>query len=92
MNIFSAMRTLSVGILTTALLSSCGVFKTELDKCYELREYQAAEPGARARVPDDLEPLTDEGWVPIPYGEGNEEATPKGDPCLIEPPEYRLPD
>jgi len=71
------------------VLGGCGMFRTELDKCYEQREYQSAKPGARAQVPDDLEPLPEEAWVPIPYGESRTEATPAEDPCLIEPPDYR---
>ncbi|MBT8421855.1 MAG: hypothetical protein HKN56_01145 [Gammaproteobacteria bacterium] len=73
----------------TLLQTSCGIFKTELDKCRELREYQQARAGERAQVPDDLEALPDDAWLPIPEGPTNTTATPAESPCLIEPPEYR---
>lgn len=85
------LRSVWVGAAVMTL-PSCGIFKTELDKCYEPREYQEAKPGPRARVPEGLEPIGDDAWVPIPYGETNNEPTPEGYPCLIEPPDYRVPD
>lgn len=81
--------TLSLCLILPLVASSCGIIKTELDKCYEQREYQAARPGPRIRVPDDLEPLAEDAWVPVPYGEANTTPTPQDDPCLIEPPDYR---
>lgn len=87
------MRTITLAltmtILTATGLSGCGVFKTELDKCREAREYQQARPGTRASVPDDLQPLPADAWVPVPEGEKLTEPTPPEDPCLIEPPDYR---
>lgn len=76
-------------ILLTVGLSGCGIVKTELDKCYEQREYQEARPGPRVRIPEDLTAPPPEAWVPVPYGEANTTATPDGDPCLIEPPDFR---
>jgi uncharacterized lipoprotein len=70
------------------LLQGCGVFKSDLDKCHEQREYQAALPAPRVRVPDNLEPLNPEARLEMPYGKTNTEATPKDQPCLIEPPSY----
>ena len=71
-----------------ALPGGCGLFKTEIDKCHELREYQKSRTGERAQVPDDLEALPEDTWVPVPAGATNTEATPKEQPCLIEPPDY----
>lgn len=78
-------------LVMSALVSTggCGLFKTEIDKCREKREYQDAKPAPRVRVPEDLEGLPDQARVPIPYGETNTEPTPPEDPCLIEPPDYR---
>ena len=72
-----------------SLTGGCGIFKTELDKCREAREYQEARTGQRTQVPDDLKPLADDVWVPVPTGETKTEVTPEEDPCLIEPPDYR---
>ena len=69
--------------------SGCGMFKTELDKCREQREYQDARTGTRAQVPSDLEQLPQESWVAVPEGSTNTTPTPEDEPCLIEPPEYR---
>ena len=71
------------------LPSGCGVFKTELDKCHEAREYQQAKQGVRTQVPDDLQSLSEEALVPMPDGKIENEATPEDEPCLIEPPDYR---
>ncbi len=81
---------LSLLVVLAFVMGGCGLFKTELDKCYEKREYQDAAPGARLRVPEDLNGLAEDAWVPIPYGETNAEPTPQGDQCLIEPPDYRV--
>lgn len=71
-------------------LANCGVvFKSEIDKCYEEREYQQAQPGPRLRVPETLESMAEDAWIPIPYGVTNTTPTPEGEPCLIEPPPYR---
>jgi hypothetical protein len=70
-------------------LASCGVFKSEIDKCYEEREYQEARLGPRLRVPENLEAMPEEAWIPIPYGVANTTPTPAGEPCLNEPPPYR---
>jgi uncharacterized lipoprotein len=81
---------LLAGVLAVVGLSAgCGLFKTEIDKCHEQREYQAAKPGPRVRIPADLNSLSEETWVPVPYGDTDTEATPDNEPCLIEPPEYR---
>jgi len=85
----SEVALLAVTSIALLALGGCGVFKTELDKCHEYREYQTAKPGPRAQIPDDLEKLPQEARLPIPYGEANTEATPKSNPCLIEPPAYR---
>jgi len=69
--------------------AGCGVFKSEIDKCYEQREYQQARPGPRLIIPENLEPMPDEAWIPIPYGRANTRPTPQGERCLIEPPPYR---
>jgi uncharacterized lipoprotein len=83
------MTGLRLMVLTALLvLQGCGVFKSDLDKCHELREYQAAEPGPRLRVPDGLEPLNAEARLEMPYGAVNVDATPDDQPCLIEPPSY----
>ena len=78
-------------IALTALVftGGCGLFKTEIDKCREKREYQQAQTAPRIQVPEDLGQLPEEARVPIPYGETNTEPTPPEDPCLIEPPDYR---
>lgn len=76
----------------TMLLSGCGMFKSEVDKCHEEREYQSARSSDRAVIPEGLQPLPDEARLPIPYGETKTEPTPPEEPCLIEPPEYRVPD
>ena len=76
-------------LVLAPLLGSCGVFKTELDKCRELREYQQARTAERAQVPADLESLPNEAWLPVPEGPTSTAATPEEEPCLIEPPEYR---
>ncbi len=73
-------------------LSGCGMFKTELDKCHEQREYQESRTGIPAKVPDDLQGLSEEARLPIPEGETNTKATSPEEPCLIEPPEYRVSD
>ena len=80
---------LTILLSAAALQSGCGIFKTELDKCREQREYQDARAGERVQVPDGLEELPDDTWVPVPDGETNTRATPKESPCLIEPPPYR---
>ena len=80
---------LSVAMSALVFTGGCGLFKTEIDKCREKREYQQAQPAPRVQVPDDLEQLPEEARVPIPYGETNTEPTPPEDPCLIEPPDYR---
>ncbi len=80
---------LLLGLLAGSAIGGCGMFKTELDKCREQREYQEAAPGARVQVPADLQDLNEDAWVPVPYGESNTEATPPDDPCLIQPPDYR---
>ncbi len=72
-----------------SLAGGCGIFKTEIDKCHEAREYQEARSGQRTQVPDDLQPLSKDVWVPIPEGETHTEVIPDEDPCLIEPPDYR---
>ena len=71
------------------LPSGCGIFKTELDKCHEAREYQQAKAGSRTQVPDGLQPLSEDAWVPVPEGETETAVTPEDEPCLIEPPDYR---
>jgi len=80
---------LIVCLIVLWLPGGCGIFKTELDKCHEAREYQQAKSGVRTVIPDDLQPLSEEAWVPTPDGETDNEATPVDDPCLIEPPDYR---
>jgi len=81
----------AICLLVAGVLSQtgCGMFKTELDKCREQREYQDARTGARAQVPADLESLSEDNWVAIPEGSTNTTPTPADEPCLIEPPEYR---
>ncbi|MEE4186749.1 MAG: hypothetical protein V2J12_13375 [Gammaproteobacteria bacterium] len=78
-----------LGWLLVLPLAGCGMFKSEIDKCYEEREYQQARPGPRLRVPENLEPMPEDAWIPIPYGAANTTPTPDGEPCLIEPPPYR---
>ncbi len=87
----SAKLTLPILLGGLLMLSGCGIFKTELDKCHEQREYQAARSGEPTKVPDDLQSLSEEARLPIPVGETNTEATSPEDPCLIEPPDYRAP-
>lgn len=86
-----SLRALTGVSLTGLLLLSggCGIFKTELDKCHEAREYQQARTGSRTQVPADLQPLSEDAWVPIPEGETRTQPTPADEPCLIEPPDYR---
>jgi uncharacterized lipoprotein len=75
-------------LLALATQSGCFLFKDDLEKCREVREYQGSEPAPRLAVPADLEPLPAELRLPVPYGETNKVAVPKGKPCLIEPPDF----
>jgi hypothetical protein len=75
-------------IALPAALALPGCFGGELTKCHKQQEYQTAKPGPRTRVPDDLEPLSAENRLPVPYGEMNDEPAPKSEPCLIEAPNY----
>lgn len=77
------------GCATLLLMTACSGPKNKLEKCHKAQEYQAAEVGPRVRIPDDLEPLKAENRLEIPFGETRTQPTPKGDPCLIEPPEYQ---
>ena len=77
--------TLLLGLL---LLNACSGPKNKLEKCHKPQEYQTAKVGPRVRIPDDLEPLKAENRLEIPFGPTKTEPTPKGEPCLIEPPEY----
>jgi uncharacterized lipoprotein len=57
-------------------------------ECYKKQEYQAAKPGPRVRVPNDMQPLPREERLNVPYGETQTEPFPKSDPCLVDPPLY----
>ena len=74
--------------LLVTVVQGCGMFGGGLEKCHERSEYQDAKPGPLLRVPADLESLSPEARLEIPYGEANTEATPPDQPCLIEPPAY----
>lgn len=71
------------------LLTACSGPKNKLEKCHKPQEYQTAEVAPRVRTPDDLEALKAENRLEVPFGETKTDPTPKGDPCLIEPPEYQ---
>ena len=75
-------------LVALTMQSGCFLFKDDLDKCREVREYQSSEPAPRLVVPDDLEALPDEIRLQVPYGETRKTATPEDQPCLIEPPDY----
>ena len=71
------------------VLSGCSyLFENELDKCRKSREYQESAPAPRTVVPEDLESLSDEQRLQVPYGEANKAPTPADQPCLIEPPDF----
>jgi uncharacterized lipoprotein len=70
------------------LLGGCSGPKNKLEKCHKAQEYQTAKVGPRVRVPEDLVVLEPESRLEIPFGPTKTEPTPKGEPCLIEPPEY----
>lgn len=76
-------------LVGASVQSGCGIFKTELDKCREQQEYQSARTGERAQIPEGLDPLSEDEWLPVPAGETNTTPTPPEQTCLIEPPEYR---
>lgn len=62
--------------------------KNKLEKCHKKQEYQDAGPGPRIRVPGELEALSSEARLPVPYGETRTDPTKVGDPCLVEPPSF----
>jgi uncharacterized lipoprotein len=82
------MRSVLVCLAVVLLSEGCFLFKNDLDKCREFREYQRSEPAPRAVVPDDLQDLPDDKRLQVPYGETNRQPTPSGQPCLIEPPDF----
>jgi uncharacterized lipoprotein len=82
-------RFILTGCLSLLLLTACSGPKNKLEKCHKAQEYQTATIGPRVRVPSDLEPLKDENRLEVPFGETRKEPTIKGDPCLIEPPDYQ---
>ena len=82
-------RFILAGCISLLLLTACSGPKSKLEKCHKAQEYQAATIGPRVRVPGDLEPLEDANRLDVPFGETRTEPTAKGDPCLIEPPDYQ---
>jgi len=76
------------GCIVLLVLTACSGPKNKLEKCHKPQEYQTATIGPRVRVPDGLEPLDDANRLEIPFGETRTKPTPKGDPCLIDPPDY----
>ena len=82
------LRLMAVCVAAAWLSQGCFLFKDDLDKCREFREYQESAPAPRAVVPDDLEELPDDKRLQVPYGETNREPTPPREPCLIEPPDF----
>ena len=75
-------------LLLLASLATACTPKNKLEKCHKPQEYQQAKPGPRLRVPGELEALPSEARLPVPYGETRTEPTPKGQPCLVEPPSF----
>jgi uncharacterized lipoprotein len=82
-------RFIFTGCMAVLLLTACSGPKNKLEKCHKAQEYQTAAVGPRVRVPDDLQALNDDNRLDVPFGETRTTPTPKGDPCLIEPPEYQ---
>ncbi|MGI9292261.1 MAG: hypothetical protein ACR2QG_13435 [Gammaproteobacteria bacterium] len=73
----------------TALLGIACAPKNKLEKCHKPQEYPKARPGPRLRIPGELEALPSEVRLPVPYGETRTESTPKNEPCLVEPPDFK---
>jgi uncharacterized lipoprotein len=71
-----------------SLLSGCIFFTDDLEKCREQREYHESDHAPRVNVPTDLQDLSKDQYVDIPYGETNRVATDESLPCLIEPPDF----
>ena len=71
-----------------SMLSGCFLITDDLEKCREVSEYQQSRPAPRIETPSDLEELSYERRLPIPYGESNFDPAPADKPCLIEPPDY----
>jgi uncharacterized lipoprotein len=82
-------RFVLAGCISLLLLTACSGPKNKLEKCHKAQEYQTATIGPRVRVPSDLEPLKAENRLELPFGETRTDPTAKGDPCLIEPPDYQ---
>jgi uncharacterized lipoprotein len=76
----------SAGLLL--LVSGCGAIKSDLEKCHKPQEYQTASIGPRVRVPGDLEPLNPDARLDVPFGATQTKPTEKGQPCMVDPPEY----
>ncbi len=82
------LRALFLCLGIVLITPGCFLFKSDLEKCREVREYQRSAPAPRTAVPDDLKSLPDDQLLQVPYGEANKQATPSNQPCLIEPPDF----
>jgi uncharacterized lipoprotein len=71
-----------------SLLSGCIFFTDDLEKCRQQSEYHESDYSPLIQVPADLQKLSKDQHVDIPYGEVNRVATDKSQPCLIEPPDF----
>ena len=83
------MRFLMPCCAAVLVLAACSGPKNKLEKCHKEQEYQQATVGPRLRVPDDLVELEVQARLDVPFGETKTDPTPKGEPCLIEPPDYQ---
>ena len=81
-------RLLGLAAVSLPLLTSGCLFRSDTQPCHKPREYQAASTGELARVPEDLNALPEEARLELPEGGRNTSPTPKGEPCLIDPPSY----
>lgn len=83
---FASRLVMLVGI--TVLAVACSRGEKKIEKCHKPQEFQQARPGPRVRVPEEMESLSADDRLRLPYGETQTTPVPKGEPCLAEPPKF----